>query len=140
MNHGLPLKCEKGEHSVEDASRRSIVKATVAASSVILTSPFSSVAVDDDLTRGGVPLTPFNGLAFQYRGNSNNGLDASTLDEPSIPYAEFLERMDKGEVTFVEFMAPNGDKAYATFKSTEGENNSKTIRIGEGEVDGIMKK
>ena len=71
--------------------------------------PLIASAVDDDLTRGGVPLTPFNGLAFQYRGSSNNGLDASTLNEPSVPYAEFLARMDKGEVEFVEFMAPNGD-------------------------------
>ena len=25
-------------------------------------------------TRGGVPLTPLNGLAFNYRGADNNGL------------------------------------------------------------------
>jgi hypothetical protein len=85
------------------------------------------------LTRGGVKLTPFNGLAFQYRGNSNNGLDASTLKEPSVPYVEFLERLDKGEVEFVEFMAPNGDAAYVTFKSKEGgEIKERPIRIGEG--------
>lgn len=90
------------------------------------------MAVDDDLTRGGVPLTPFNGLAFQYRGNSKNGLDASTLNEPSIPYVDFLEKLDKGEVEFVEFMAPNGDAAYATFKPQEGENKEAPIRIGEG--------
>ena len=60
------------------------------------------MAVDDDLTRGGVPLTPFNGLAFQYRGNANNGLDASTLNEPSIPYVDFLEKLDKGEVSCVQ--------------------------------------
>lgn len=77
-------------------------------------------------------LSPFNGLAFQYRGNANNGLDASTLSEPSIPYMEFLERMDKGEVEFVEFMAPNGDAAYVTFKSKEGEGKQKPIRIGDG--------
>ena len=139
MNNRITLKCQKDEKLVADIPRRSLIKATVAASSAVVTLPLTSVAVDDDLTRGGVPLTPFNGLAFQYRGNSNNGLDASTLDEPSIPYAEFLERMDKGEVTFVEFMAPNGDRAYATLKPAEGESNPKTIRIGEGEVHAITK-
>ena len=114
--------------------RRSILKRTFAASCAALVSPAISAAVDDDLTRGGVPLTPFNGLAFQYRGNSNVGLDASSLDEPSISYAEFLDRMDKGEVTFVEFLAPNGDKAYATLKPSEGETQSAPIRIGEGKL------
>jgi len=90
-------------------------------------------AVDDDLTRGGVPLTPFNGLTFNYRGGTNNnGLDASTLNEPSIPYVDFLKRLDDGDVEFVEFLAPNGDAAYATFKPKEGEEKSKPIRIGEG--------
>ena len=98
----------------------------------LLTASSSALAVDDDLTRGGVKLTPFNGLAFQYKGNGNNGLDASTLNEPSIPYAEFLDRMDKGEVEFVEFLAPNGDAAYVTFKPKEGESKEKPIRIGEG--------
>jgi hypothetical protein len=46
----------------------------------------SANAVDDDLTRGGVPLTPFNGLAFQYLGNGKNGSDASTAKEPSVPH------------------------------------------------------
>ena len=92
----------------------------------------TAFAVDDDLTRGGVQLTPFNGLAFQYKGSGNNGLDASTLNEPSIPYAEFLARMDKGEVEFVEFLAPNGDAAYVTFKPKEGEAKEAPIRIGEG--------
>ena len=92
----------------------------------------SANAADDDLTRGGVPLTPFNGLAFQYRGGNGIGLDASTLNEPSVPYAEFLDRIDKGEVAFVEFMAPSGDAAYATFKTKEGETKEKPIRIGEG--------
>ena len=92
----------------------------------------SASAVDDDLTRGGVKLTPFNGLAFQYRGNVNGGLDASTLNEDSIPYVDFLKRLDADEVEFVEFLAPNGDAAYVTFKANEGEENKKPIRIGEG--------
>lgn len=91
-----------------------------------------ATAVDDDLTRGGVPLTPFNGLTFNYRGNTNNGLDASTLNEPSIPYVDFLKKLDADEVEFVEFLAPNGDAAYATFKKKEGEEIVNRIRIGEG--------
>jgi hypothetical protein len=121
--------------SAEPQSRRSVIQNSLVGTFglVLSSSPNMASAVDDDLTRGGVPLTPFNGLAFQYRGgNINTGLDASTLNEPSIPYMEFLDRLDKGQVEFVEFMAPNGDAAYVTFKATEGETNSKPIRIGEG--------
>mmetsp|Transcript_6011 Transcript_6011/g.8842 ORF Transcript_6011/g.8842 Transcript_6011/m.8842 type:complete len:194 (+) Transcript_6011:118-699(+) len=103
----------------------------------MLGAPLVSSAVDDDLTRGGVPLTPFNGLAFQYRGGAENvGLDASQLNEPSIPYSDFLDRLDKGDVEFVEFMAPNGDSAYATFKATVDADGKEVkqppIRIGQG--------
>ena len=38
--------------------------------------------------------------------------------------------MNADQVTFVEFLAPNGDAAYATLKSEKGD--SKPIRIGEG--------
>lgn len=102
------------------------------ASIMTVAAPTIANAVDDDLTRGGVPLTPFNGLAFQYRGNANNGLDATTLNEPSISYKDFLEKLDKDMVEFVEFMFPNGDTAYATLKANEGEEKPKPIRIGEG--------
>lgn len=103
----------------------------------MLGAPLVSSAVDDDLTRGGVPLTPFNALAFQYRGGTANfGLDAFQLNEPSIPYSEFLDRLDNGEVEFVEFMAPNGDAAYATFKPTADADDKEVkqppIRIGQG--------
>ncbi len=91
-----------------------------------------ALAVDDDKTRGGVQLTPFNGLTFNYRGNANNGLDASTLNEDSIPYSDFLSKLDANEVEFVEFLAPNGDAAYVTFKAKEGEEKMNPIRIGEG--------
>ena len=91
-----------------------------------------AVAEDDDKTRGGVQLTPFNGLTFNYRGNEFSGLDASTLNEPSIPYKDFLQKLDAGDVEFVEFLAPDGDIAYATLKPAEGEEKLKPIRIGEG--------
>lgn len=117
------------------SSRRNAFKAILLSAGAVVTASSripKAIAVDDDLTRGGVQLTPFNGLTFNYRGNQNNGLDASTLNEPSIPYVEFLQRLDAGEVEFVEFLAPNGDAAYATFKAKEGQEKAKPIRIGEG--------
>lgn len=92
----------------------------------------SAVAVDDDLTRGGVVLTPFNSLTFNYRGGDFTGLDASTLDEPSIPFQDFLDKLNVDEVEFVEFLAPDGDAAYATFKKPADGEKQKPIRIGEG--------
>lgn len=80
----------------------------------------------------GTELTPFNGLMFQYRGNDFPGLQADEINEPSISYSEFIDRMKKGEVEFVEFMAPNGDAAYVTFKSSANNKKITPIRIGEG--------
>jgi hypothetical protein len=125
------------ELNAENSNRRQILKSIMGVAAVSISSASVAQAVDDDLTRGGVPLTPFNGLAFQYRGNSNGGLDASTLNEPSISYTDFLIRLDANEVEFVEFMAPNGDAAYATFKPKVGadgvlETKEAPIRIGEG--------
>jgi hypothetical protein len=71
-------------------------------------------------TRQGIELTPFNSLAFQYRNSQNGGLDGSTIAEPSIPYSDFLDKLSTGGVEFVEFLAPDGDVAYATLKATEG--------------------
>lgn len=47
-------------------------------------------------------------------------------DEESISFGEFVEDVNKGEITFVDFYGPAGDKAYATMAS------GTTIRIGEG--------
>ena len=83
--------------------------------------------------RQGIEVTAFNGLIFNYKGGDFNGLDASTLNEPSVPYLEFCERLKAGEVEFVEFMAPDGDAAYVTFKKKDDEpNKTGPIRIGEG--------
>jgi len=76
----------------------------------------------------GIDVTPFNGLAFQYRGSEYGGLKASDINEPSISYKDFMEKLKAGEIEFVEFMAPDGDAAYATIK---GKSDS-PIRIGEG--------
>lgn len=128
------LESNKSNNIVK--GRRNALKSMLISSSAFITasSQFAqgALAVDDDLTRGGVQLSPFNGLTFNYRGNTNNGLDASTLSEPSIPYTDFLSKLDAGEVEFVEFLAPNGDAAYATLKAKDGEEKMKPIRIGEG--------
>jgi len=77
-------------------------------------------------------LNAFNTLTFNYRGSDFEGLDGSTLNEPSIKYSEFLDKLTAGEVVFVEFMAPDGDVAYATLKSQDGEGSDQRIRIGQG--------
>ena len=53
-------------------------------------------------------------------------------EEPSVPFIEFGEKMQKGEVEFVEFMAPSGDVAYVTFKAGKGKKKAAPIRIGQG--------
>jgi len=76
-------------------SRRSIINHTAKAFAMftaISINPLRSNADENDLTRGG------------------GGLDASTLNEPSIPYKDFLEKLSVGDVTFVEFMAPEGNR------------------------------
>lgn len=117
-----------------EQSRRSVVSlltssiAAAAGGSVLF--PVAAHAEAETMERGGVSLTPFNSLAFNYRGGESPTVDASGLNEPSVSYAEFLEKLNADQVTFVEFLAPNGDTAYVSFKSES--NNSKKIRIGEG--------
>ncbi|KAL7498215.1 hypothetical protein ACHAWT_006168 [Skeletonema menzelii] len=121
------LSMSQNRRSVVSLLTSSIV--TAAGGSVLF--PSAAQAEAETMERGGVQLTPFNSLAFNYRGGESPTVAASDLNEPSVPYAEFLEKLNANQVTFVEFLAPNGDKAYATFKSEES-NNSKPIRIGEG--------
>ena len=101
----------------EQMSRRNALLSGAAAASAALIGPKTASAGE---TRQGIELTPFNSLAFQYRNSQNGGLDASTIGEPSIPYADFLTKLSTGDVEFVEFLAPDGDVAYATLKATEG--------------------
>eukprot|EP00584_Thalassiosira_punctigera_P006363 CAMPEP_0172532304 /NCGR_PEP_ID=MMETSP1067-20121228/5407_1 /TAXON_ID=265564 ORGANISM="Thalassiosira punctigera, Strain Tpunct2005C2" /NCGR_SAMPLE_ID=MMETSP1067 /ASSEMBLY_ACC=CAM_ASM_000444 /LENGTH=211 /DNA_ID=CAMNT_0013316809 /DNA_START=41 /DNA_END=676 /DNA_ORIENTATION=- len=120
-----------------ERGRRSVLSsflATAATASALL--PSEALAEAETMERGGVKLTPFNSLAFNYRGGDSPSIDPTTLNEASIPYSEFLEKLNSDQVAFVEFLAPNGDAAYAMFKpngegggSAEG---SKPIRIGEG--------
>ena len=117
------------ELSAEASSRRSFVGASVAAAFSLCTASAARAEVE---TRQGIEVTPFNGLIFNYRNSQFGGLDATSIDEPSVPYSEFCERLKKGEVEYVEFMAPDGDVAYATFKSAAGGGKPAPIRIGEG--------
>lgn len=94
--------------------------------------PAAAAWADTGAEVRGTPVTPFNGLIFQYRGNDFGGLQAADLHEPSVSYKEFVERLQQGQVEFVEFMAPNGDAAYVTFKSGSSSKAAGPIRIGEG--------
>jgi hypothetical protein len=81
----------------------------------------------------GTPVTPFNSLMFQYRGNTFNGLSEQEIDEPSISYLDFCSKLKTGDVTFVEFLAPYGDVAYATLKSNNPNGQQqRPIRVGAG--------
>jgi len=139
----FPLYSKKVNHDSSNtlSSRRSAIKnvfgigsiTTLSSLLTIVAKPSPSQAEDGELTRQGVQLTPFNGLAFNYRGGDSQGLDGSTLDEPSVSYAYFLDALDKENVAFVEFFAPSGDKAYVTFKAIEGVcTTCRPVRIGEG--------
>ena len=93
------------------------------------TIPSRPAQADTGANVRGIDMTPFNGLIFNYRASdSPSSLQASDLDEPSISYADFCQKLKDGQVQFVEFMAPNGDAAYATLKGQE----DNPIRVGEG--------
>ena len=122
--HSTALGATKPNHD-DDTGRRSFL---TTAATMLLVPQVSSAAE----YRQGIEVTAFNGLIFNYRGGDYGGLDASTLNEPSVPYVEFCERLKAGEVEFVEFMAPDGDAAYVTFKQKGDEKQAAPIRIGEG--------
>mmetsp|Transcript_16765 Transcript_16765/g.35209 ORF Transcript_16765/g.35209 Transcript_16765/m.35209 type:complete len:208 (-) Transcript_16765:344-967(-) len=109
-----------------------ILTTTVASTGAASLIPSQAFAEAETMERGGVPLTPFNSLAFNYRGGGSPTLDANTLNEPSVSYSEFLEKLNADQVSYVEFLAPNGDAAYVTFKASETGKDVKPVRIGEG--------
>ncbi|KAL3783129.1 hypothetical protein HJC23_012465 [Cyclotella cryptica] len=143
---GNPSDCDANEalwhihdHSTLVSHRRSFLHglSTVVAmgsSVAVLSLPGVARAEAESMERGGVKLTPFNSLSFNYRGGSSP--TTGTLEEPSISYSDFLSKLNSDQVTFVEFLAPNGNVAYATLKqsSADGEISSAAgpIRIGEG--------
>jgi len=65
------------------------------------------------------------------QGGDSPTVDASKIDEDSITYSDFLSKLEADKISHVIFLAPNGDKAYATVKNEDGTEN-KPIRIGEG--------
>jgi hypothetical protein len=108
------------------------------AAACLISMPKTAFAQETEM-RQGIEVNAFNGLAFNYRGGEYDGLDASTLNEPSISYKDFNTFLKSNEVELVEFMAPDGDVAYVTLKGTAGADGeksttsqSKRIRIGEG--------
>jgi hypothetical protein len=127
-----------------NVDRRSVLQGTIATSSLstflaLLLPAKAAIAENETMERGGIKLTPFNSLAFNYREGQSPTIDSSTLNnEPSITYIDFLSRLDAGTITYVEFLAPYGNVAYATYKEESKENeNSSAItssrkRIGEG--------
>lgn len=146
------LAPNKTQRAPATTSRRGLFESIASAAFVVATTapaafqPLPALAEQVKETRQGNEVTAFNGLAFNYRGGEFSGLDASTIDEPTITYKEFNEKLKAGEVSFVEFLAPDGDVAYATLKGSttttsggaEGESSAttttppKTLRIGEG--------
>lgn len=97
-------------------TRRSILTSLLATAAATTVGASSAFAVDETMERGGVKLTPFNSLAFNYREGESPTVDPDAIEEASIPYADFLEELAADRVAFVEFLAPNGDTAYATLK------------------------
>jgi hypothetical protein len=112
-------------------NRRSFfVTASALVTSAVVLLPALEAKADTGAEVRGTKLTPLNGLAFQYRGADYGGLTAAEINEPSISYADFMVKLKAGEVELVEFLAPDGDTAYATFKAGAGKESP--IRIGEG--------
>lgn len=109
-------------------NRRSVM---ASAAAFLIAMPGQSHA-DTGAEVRGIGLTPFNGLAFQYRGTDFGGLKADDIAEPSVSYEEFVKSLQNGEVSFVEFLAPAGDVAYVTFAAKDGGSQPAPIRIGEG--------
>lgn len=79
----------------------------------------------------GKEIESFDSLIRNFKNNRlDGGLDASKLNEPSISFIDFGGKLKAGEVTFVEFLAPNGDVAYATVKGDPGADGKKAKRAG----------
>ena len=125
----LTILVVDGLATTNNNGRRAFMKSVVAiGGSAALTGVSPAFAEQAQETRQGNEVNAFNGLAFNYRGGEFGGLDATTLEEPTVTYKDFNEKMKAGDVTFVEFLAPDGDVAYATFK----DDDKGKIRIGEG--------
>jgi hypothetical protein len=126
----LSLANQPKEH--EPSSRRCFLGASAAVASSLVAAVSSASAAQDPEYRQGIEVTAFNGLIFNYRNSQFGGLDADDINEPSMSYVEFCQKLKDGQIEFVEFMAPDGDKAYATLKSPDGQAKAPPVRVGEG--------
>lgn len=61
-----------------------------------------------------------------YQNTDYDGMTKSEAPAGSMPYADFLDVVKEKKVTFVEFLPPAGDEAYATMA------DGARIRVGEG--------
>ena len=114
-----------GEGSTRQAWLAAGASAVIAG---IAASPPAGAAPLGAGTPVGREINTFISLVYNFKNTDlSGGLDASTLTEESIPFTDFGQKMKDGQVTFVEFMAPSGDIAYATIKG-----NKAPIRIGQG--------
>lgn len=129
LSHHASSSADRTTAFRASADRRGFLSAAVAPWFGVASSAYAEQISE---TRQGIEVTAFNGLIFNYRGGEFNGLDGQALSEPSVTYADFNQRLKDGEVDFVEFMAPDGDAAYVTFKAKGGEARSAPVRIGEG--------
>ena len=127
----LSAIADDNNNNNSNSDRRSFLASGLAVATSIVTTQVA-LAEQAPETRQGIPVTAFNGLIFNYRGGSFGGLDASTIDEPSISYEEFNKLLKEGQVEFVEFEAPDGDVCRATLKAKDGGSKQPPIRIGEG--------
>ena len=113
-------------------SRRDVVKSISAGAGLSFLAGPKANAEEPD-TRD---LSAFNTLTFNYRRNDFGGLKAADVDGESISYNDFLKKLDSGDVKFVEFYAPDGDVAIATFEIPSTEEGqaptTQKMRIGEG--------
>jgi len=126
------------------STRRSVLiggAASILAGVTASPSPASAAyKLGDKSSVVGREIRSFEGLIYSFKNTAlDGGLDASKIKEPSVPFIEFGEKMKNGEVAFVEFMAPNGETAYATFKDKESGKESEPIRIGQGYPTGGKK-
>lgn len=125
------LRMEKDDLNRETSRRIFVLGTAATVSFLLVVGPTGASLADTGAEVRGTSVNAFNSLAFQYRGSNFGGLKAIDIDEPTVSYAEFVEKLKVGEVAFVEFMAPDGDAAYVTFK--DGASGTKApIRIGEG--------
>ena len=113
-------------------SRRALMEKLVVASSsavvaATVVAPQEASAAESPVKR---EINSFIDLVYNFKNTAlDGGLDASTLNEPSISFIDFGEKMKNGDVKFVEFIAPRGEIAYATIADGKKETR---LRIGQG--------